>query len=130
MGLVIASTGDDPSERMIASALRIDPDGMARWIVHYNALAGGQYSSMLTGQNWKPLGASKPGVDTPPPSNAALATPSLFITLLDSVSGQILHRVSHAHALVSDIPKISNIQTTFNILHKVYTSTILARETK
>ena len=71
----------------------------------YNALAGGQNSIMSTGQKRKPLGASKPGVDTPPPSNAALATPSLFITLLDSVSGQILHRVSHAHALVSDIPE-------------------------
>ena len=67
-------------------------------------------SSMSTGQKWKPLGASKPGVDTPPPSNAALATPLLFITLLNSVSGQILRRVSHAHNLVSDIPE--NIEYT------------------
>lgn len=71
----------------------------------YNALAGGQYSSTSTGQKRKPLGASKPGMDMSPPPNTALATPSLFITLVDSVSGQILHRVSHAHALESDIPE-------------------------
>jgi hypothetical protein len=69
----------------------------------YNALAGGHYSSTSTGQKRKPLGANKPGVDMPPSPNAAMATPTLFITLVDTVSGQILHRVSHAHVLESDV---------------------------
>lgn len=72
----------------------------------YNALAGGQDSITSSGQKRKPQGATKPGADTtspPPISTASIATPSLFISLVDSVSGQILHRVSHAHALWSDI---------------------------
>ncbi|KAL7444935.1 hypothetical protein ACHAXH_008253 [Discostella pseudostelligera] len=70
----------------------------------YNVLAGGQDSSTTFGQKRKPLGATKPGVDTTsPPPKSPIATPSLFISLVDSVSGQILHRVSHAHALDSDI---------------------------
>jgi hypothetical protein len=69
----------------------------------YNALAGGRYVSTSTGQKRKPLGANKPGVDMPPSPNAAMASPTLFITLVDSVSGQILHRVSHAHVLESDV---------------------------
>lgn len=70
----------------------------------YNALAGGEYSgSSSSGQKRKPLGASKPGSsEVPSSSNANAATPSLFVSLVDSVSGQILHRVSHAHALSSD----------------------------
>ena len=70
----------------------------------YNALVGGQYSSSSSGQKRKPLGASKPGAEVSS-SNASTnaATPSLFISLIDSVSGQILHRVSHAHALESDL---------------------------
>jgi len=40
-----------------------------------------------------------------PSANASTSgsPPSLFVTLVDSVSGQILHRVSHAHALESDL---------------------------
>jgi len=70
----------------------------------YDTLAAGQYSSSSLGQKRKPLGASKPGTDASPinaPGNAI--TPSLFVSLVDSVSGQILHRVSHAHALASDL---------------------------
>mmetsp|Transcript_14717 Transcript_14717/g.31660 ORF Transcript_14717/g.31660 Transcript_14717/m.31660 type:complete len:1277 (-) Transcript_14717:127-3957(-) len=72
----------------------------------YNALVGGQYSgSSSSGQKRKPIGASKPGTDAALPANSSAnaATPSLFISLVDSVSGQILHRVSHAHALASDL---------------------------
>eukprot|EP00571_Detonula_confervacea_P002477 CAMPEP_0172317202 /NCGR_PEP_ID=MMETSP1058-20130122/30890_1 /TAXON_ID=83371 /ORGANISM="Detonula confervacea, Strain CCMP 353" /LENGTH=1246 /DNA_ID=CAMNT_0013031711 /DNA_START=73 /DNA_END=3810 /DNA_ORIENTATION=+ len=70
----------------------------------YNALVGGGQSSGSSGQKRKPLGASTPGgADVPSSSTIAAATPSLFITLVDSVSGQILHRVSHAHALASDL---------------------------
>ena len=73
----------------------------------YNALVGGQYSgspSSSSGQKRKPLGASKPG-DVTTPSNSATnsISPSLFISLVDSVSGQILYRASHAHALESDM---------------------------
>lgn len=71
----------------------------------YNALASGQYST-TSGQKRKPQGATKPGVDaSPPPPNSSttIASPSLFISLVDSVSGQILHRVSHAHAVESDV---------------------------
>ena len=70
----------------------------------YNALAGGEYSgSSSSGQKRKPLGASKPGSTETPSSSVNAAIPSLFVSLVDSVSGQILHRVSHAHALASDI---------------------------
>jgi len=66
----------------------------------YNALSSGQYSGSSSGQKRKPLGASKPGGDVP---SVNTATPSLFVSLVDSVSGQILYRASHAHALESDI---------------------------
>lgn len=71
----------------------------------YNALVGDEYSSSTAEQKRKPLGASKPGADasSSPNSSVNAATPSLFISLVDSVSGQILHRVSHAHALESDM---------------------------
>ena len=66
----------------------------------YNALAGSESG----GQKRKPLGATKPGSEVPPATSAtSAATPSLFVSLIDSVSGQILHRVSHAHASESDI---------------------------
>lgn len=70
----------------------------------YNALIGGS-SSTLGGQKRKPLGASKPGEEKAPSTNTmiAAATPSLFVTLVDTVSGQILHRVSHTHAALSDL---------------------------
>lgn len=68
----------------------------------YNALAGGQYSGS-SGQKRKPLGASKPGGDASASSTNS-ATPSLFITLVDTISGQILYRASHSHrAVESDI---------------------------
>jgi len=66
----------------------------------YNALSSGQDSGSSSGQKRKPLGASKPGGDVP---SVNTATPSLFVSLVDSVSGQILYRASHAHALESDI---------------------------
>jgi len=74
----------------------------------YNALVGGEYggASLAPGQKRKPLGATKPGADASSSANASpsgAATPSLFVSLVDSVSGQILHRVSHAHALASDL---------------------------
>eukprot|EP00986_Skeletonema_menzelii_P009847 scaffold4589_cov79-Skeletonema_menzelii.AAC.21 len=59
----------------------------------------GFYNSLSTGastqQMRKPLGAAKPGEG--PPNVANTAAPSLFVSLVDSVSGQILHRVSHSH---------------------------------
>jgi len=61
--------------------------------------ANGFYNSLSTGSSSekkrKPLGAAKPGEG--PPSVSNTAAPSLFVSLVDSVSGQILHRVSHSH---------------------------------
>ena len=45
----------------------------------------------------KPVGATKPGEDAAVPKQAT-ATPTLFVNLVDTVSGQVLHRVSHIHA--------------------------------
>lgn len=45
----------------------------------------------------KPAGATKPGEDVTPPKQAT-ATPTLFVNLVDTVSGQVLHRASHSHA--------------------------------
>ena len=70
----------------------------------YKALSTSDGSSS-PGQKRKPLGASKPG--EAPPAATSTVTPSLFVTLIDSVSGQILHRVSHAHAAESDIAEDS-----------------------
>ncbi|KAL3781363.1 hypothetical protein HJC23_013447 [Cyclotella cryptica] len=73
-----------------------------------NEIENSFYKSLTTsdggsssGQKRKPLGASKPG--EAPPSTTSTLVPSLFVTLLDSVSGQILYRVSHAHATESDL---------------------------
>eukprot|EP00984_Skeletonema_dohrnii_P022235 scaffold11347_cov147-Skeletonema_dohrnii-CCMP3373.AAC.4 len=64
----------------------------------------GFYNSLSTGsstqQMRKPLGAAKPGEG--PPNVANTAAPSLFVSLVDSVSGQILHRVSHSHVDSAD----------------------------
>jgi len=49
-------------------------------------------------QSKKPVGATKPGEEVLPASKTKPAAPTLFINLIDTVSGQILHRVSHAHA--------------------------------
>lgn len=65
----------------------------------YNALSTGDIST--SGQKRKPLGASKPG--EAPPSAANTVVPSLFVTLIDSVSGEILHRVSHSHVTEADM---------------------------
>ena len=44
----------------------------------------------------KPVGVTKPGEEAP--SVVKTASPTLFINIVDTVSGQILHRASHAHA--------------------------------
>jgi len=43
----------------------------------------------------KPLGATKPGETAP--SKIATPTPTLFINVIDTISGRVLHRVSHSH---------------------------------
>ena len=83
----------------------------------YNALIGGS-STTIGGQKRKPLGASKPGEEKAPSTNTmiAAATPSLFVTLVDTVSGQILHRVSHTHAALSDLSNSSTPSTTVPVV--------------
>lgn len=46
----------------------------------------------------KPLGATKPGEATPKATNIATPVPTLFVNVIDTISGQVLHRVSHSHA--------------------------------
>lgn len=63
----------------------------------YNALSlsnNGSGSSEKK-QKTKPVGVTKPGEE--PPKVVKTASPTLFINLVDTVSGQILYRVSHAH---------------------------------
>ena len=47
-------------------------------------------------QGKKPLGATNPGEAAP--ANLTTPTPTLFVNLVDTVSGQVLHRISHSHA--------------------------------
>ena len=54
----------------------------------------------------KPLGATKAGEKNP--SRPSSPIPSLFINLVDTVSGHVLHRVSHAHA---DLTSLTNFQS-------------------
>ncbi|KAL7471091.1 hypothetical protein ACHAXS_011390 [Conticribra weissflogii] len=97
--LVAVVTEATPS--FLSSVAPISDENEQSFDGFYNALAGSDGNG---GQKRKPVGASKPGSDTPPATSTAnVAAPSLFITLIDSVSGQILHRVSHTHANESDI---------------------------
>ena len=52
----------------------------------------------VAGQKRKPVGASAPGAEVPASLSSPLA-PTLFVSLVDSASGRILHRASHSHAL-------------------------------
>lgn len=48
------------------------------------------------------MGATKPGEKAPP--QQATIVPTLFVNLVDTVSGQVLHRASHAHASLGAMP--------------------------
>jgi len=62
----------------------------------YSALSSSKKGSGSSEkQKTKPVGVTKPGEESP--SVAKSLTPTLFINIVDTVSGQILHRVSHAH---------------------------------
>jgi hypothetical protein len=64
----------------------------------YNALNSKDTDKVKTKK--KPVGATKPGEDMNAPPKQASTTPTLFINLVDTVSGQVLHRTSHSHAAV------------------------------
>ena len=69
----------------------------------------------------KPLGATRPGEGNPSLSKN-IAAPSLFVSIVDSVSGQILHRVSHAHVdNPDDLLKTSQVPVTVSENWVVYT---------
>ncbi|KAL7453767.1 hypothetical protein ACHAWC_005410, partial [Mediolabrus comicus] len=85
----------------------------------YNLLVGGDDTSSSK-QKRKPLGAAKPGEGVPS-SLTNTATPSLFVTLVDSVSGQILHRVSHSHADNDDQLDRTNVPLVVSENWVVYT---------
>ena len=61
----------------------------------YKALDASYTASTAKGKK-KPLGATKPGqtAATPKP---VVSPPTLFVNLVDTVTGQVLHRASHAH---------------------------------
>ena len=85
---VVVTSATDES---LARAAEVE--GIAR------ALAGG------TAREAKPLGATKPGEEAPAAATAAaIATPNLFVNLVDTVSGQVLYRASHLSAASSDVP--------------------------
>ncbi len=82
------------------------------------------YNSLSTGSSTqhmrKPLGAAKPGEGPPNVSNTA--APSLFVSLVDSVSGQILHRVSHSHVDSADeLSEANNVPVVVSENWVVYT---------
>jgi hypothetical protein len=55
----------------------------------------------------KPLGVTKAGEESSKSPKQASIIPTLFVNLVDTVSGQVLHRTSHSHAslgAVSSIP--------------------------
>ena len=58
-------------------------------------------------QKAKPLGATKPGEESPPAASSLSlsSSPNLFVNLVDTVSGRILHRAAHSDATTStDVP--------------------------
>ena len=58
-------------------------------------------------QKAKPLGATKPGEESPPATSSLSlsSSPDLFVNLVDTVSGRILHRAAHSDATTStDVP--------------------------
>lgn len=63
----------------------------------YNALATSRSGSGSEKKpKKKPVGVTKPGEEIP---TTTIATPTLFINVIDTVSGQILYRVSHSHVV-------------------------------
>ncbi|KAL7440344.1 hypothetical protein ACHAXM_007215 [Skeletonema potamos] len=86
--------------------------------------ANGFYNSLSTGSSTekkrKPLGAAKSGEGTTGVTN--IAAPSIFVSLLDSVSGQILHRVSHSHVdSASQLLKATHVPVVVSENWVVYT---------
>ena len=59
-------------------------------------------------QQTKPLGAAKPGEDPllTASSSSATSSPNLFINLVDTVSGRILHRAAHSDAAGTNVPVV------------------------
>jgi hypothetical protein len=72
----------------------------------YNAL--GSSGAETTKGKKKPVGATSPGETSP---KQAIATPTLFVNLVDTVSGQVLHRASHAHTSLTTM----SVGTTANV---------------
>lgn len=93
--LVVVVTEATPTFFLGLEPDAVDGNDMRTENVFFKLLVDGDGTSSSR-QKRKPLGAATPG-EGPPSSVKNSATPSLFVSLVDSVSGQILHRVSHSH---------------------------------
>eukprot|EP00978_Attheya_sp_CCMP212_P049245 scaffold636217_cov67-Attheya_sp.AAC.1 len=79
--------------------------------IWYSALVDSKQkgTSSTSGGQTKPLGATNPGDSTTSPSKTeekktaptTKLVPTLFVNVMDTVTGQILYRTSHAHATPS-----------------------------
>jgi hypothetical protein len=80
---VLSEDGDSTSKQFYQTVAAIKPNN-------------------LDGKQKKPLGATNPGEDlqvtTDDSSSKIEPPPTLFINVIDTVSGQLLHRISHTHA--------------------------------
>lgn len=56
----------------------------------------------------KPTGVTKAGDDTSTTKKVA-TIPTLFVNVIDTVSGQILHRASHSHASLGAMSTVTNV---------------------
>lgn len=65
----------------------------------YEALGAEGKGSTADASKTKPLGATNPGEESPssPAPAVKQPAPSLFINVVDAVSGRVLHRASHSH---------------------------------
>mmetsp|Transcript_8557 Transcript_8557/g.12205 ORF Transcript_8557/g.12205 Transcript_8557/m.12205 type:complete len:1279 (+) Transcript_8557:142-3978(+) len=77
-----------------------------------NALAGAG-AGAGAGQKKKPVGVTKLGETTVPVGATPVATPAptLYVNVMDTISGQILHRVSHHHATSESMPSSTSSTT-------------------
>jgi len=74
--------------------------------INGDAVARALSNNSSSSQKAKPLGATKPGEESPatPSSSSATSSPNLFINLVDTISGRILHRAAHSDAASTNVP--------------------------
>ena len=89
LSVVVTATTDHGS----ASEAATNDDGVARAL------------SSSSSPKTKPLGATTPGEEAlATASSSTTSSPNLFINLVDTVSGRILHRTAHSDATSTNVP--------------------------